>query len=184
SKSKTAILTYKSRISETNKLLKQEIKRLKRNINTEAELAELTRDYEVNRDMYTSLLTRRERANISMNLGKESTGPSFIIQEPARLPLVPSGFRFFHFMAAGILLGLIIPIGLIYLLVNFDPRVRSPILIEEKLNIPVLVSIPAIRSANEIASNKVVNRVLMFVFSIIFLLYIFAGISKFTGGSL
>jgi len=181
SKSKTAILTLRSRISETDKLLKVEFNRLKRNIDTEAELAELTRDYEVNRDMYTSLLTRRERANISMNLGKESTGPSFNIQEPARLPLVPSGLRFLHFMLAGFLLGILVPIGLLYLLVNFDPRVRDPGLIEEKLNIPVLVSIPGFNSSQEVLADKSVFRTLVIVITVVMVLYLAAGISKFAG---
>ncbi len=169
---KTNILTLRTRISATKKLMQEEFERLKRISETEATLAELTRDYEVNRDMYTSLQTRREKANISMNLGNENTGPSFRIQEPARLPLVPSGFRFLHFLIAGIILGILIPVGFVYAYIYFDPRVRTYSLIEAKLNIPVIAVIPHICDDDELRKNKLTNRYLYSIVSLVGVLYI------------
>ncbi|VAW95220.1 hypothetical protein MNBD_GAMMA22-3 [hydrothermal vent metagenome] len=169
---KTNVLTLRTRISATKKLMQEEFERLKRISETEATLAELTRDYEVNRDMYTSLQTRREKANISMNLGNESTGPSFRIQEPARLPLVPSGLRFLHFLIAGIFLGVSIPIGSIYAYIYFDPRIRTSSLIEAKLNIPVIAVIPHISDDAELNTSNLTNKYLYSVVSLIGALYI------------
>ena len=41
---------------------------------TESALAELTRDYEVNRDIYQDMLRRRENARVSMELDRERRG--------------------------------------------------------------------------------------------------------------
>jgi polysaccharide chain length determinant protein (PEP-CTERM system associated) len=169
---KTKVLTLRTRISATKKLMGEEFERLKRIGETEATLAELTRDYEVNRDMYTSLQTRREKANISMNLGNENTGPSFRIQEPARLPLVPSGIRFIHFLLAGLILGILIPIGIIYTFIYFDPRIRTYTQIEAKLNIPVLAVIPHICNSMEERASSLTNKYLMLIVFLVGALYV------------
>ncbi len=169
---KTKVLTLQTRISATKKLMGEEFERLKRIGQTEATLAELTRDYEVNRDMYTSLQTRREKANISMNLGNENTGPSFRVQEPARLPLVPSGMRFMHFLITGLLLGVLIPLGLVYSFVYFDPRVRTYSQIEMKLNIPVLAVIPHICNTAENNTKALTNKYLILIVLLVGAVYI------------
>lgn len=169
---KTNVLTLRTRISATKKLMQEEFERLKRIGETEATLAELTRDYEVNRDMYTSLQTRREKANISMNLGIENTGPSFRIQEPARLPLVPSGLRFLHFILAGLIFGILIPVGIVYAFIHFDPRIRTYSVIETRLNIPVLAVIPHIYDNSEVAANKLINKYLIALIILIGILYL------------
>ena len=70
-----------SRIATAEGLLAQELLRNSRIAASESSLAELTRDYEVNRDLYQDLLKRRENARVSMNLDSEQRGLSFRIQE-------------------------------------------------------------------------------------------------------
>ena len=53
----------------------QELDRSRRIAASESALAELTRDYEVNRDIYQDLLKRRENARVSMNLDAEAARP-------------------------------------------------------------------------------------------------------------
>src|SRR5690606_37829446 len=60
-----------SRVATGEALLQQELDRSKRIAASESSLAELTRDYEVNRDLYQDLLKRRENARVSMNLDAE-----------------------------------------------------------------------------------------------------------------
>jgi len=74
SATKTEIATLKARLAENEKLLEEELKRGRRIHVSEATLAELTRDYQVNRDIYQDLLKRREKARISMNLDRERQG--------------------------------------------------------------------------------------------------------------
>jgi len=64
------------------------------------------------------------------------------IQEPAVLPLQPSGLRFMHFVVIGLLLGTLVPSGILFAWQQVNPWVRSPMLISEKLRLPVLSIVP------------------------------------------
>lgn len=138
-----------ARISGNEELLKAELQRGRRVADSEADLAELTRDYEVNRDIYQDLLRRRENARVSMNLDAEKRGLTFRVQEPAALPLQPSGLRLLHFAAAGLVFGLLIPVGLLVAYVHYDPRVRTASMLANQQSLPVLVSIPDVRTQAE-----------------------------------
>lgn len=134
--------TLKSRIAQARRALHGEQDRGKRVQGSAARFAELTRDYQVNREIYQDLLRRRENARVSMNLDKENQGLTFKIQEPARLPISPSGFRFWHFILAGLVLGLGLPLGLIYGKLQLDPRIRMSTLITARTGLPVLATVP------------------------------------------
>jgi hypothetical protein len=105
-------------------------------------MAALTADYETNKGIYQDLLRRREQARVSMELDKERRGLTFQIQDPAMLPLAPSGLRMAHFAAAGIVLAALIPIGLLFGVARYDPRVRNRELLEYSTGLPVLATIP------------------------------------------
>lgn len=138
-----------SRIAASEALLEQELKRSQRVADTEADLAELTRDYEVNRDIYQDLLKRREHARLSMNLDEEGRGLTFRIHEPAAVPARPSGIRFVHFAAGGLFAAAAMPLGLLFLLVRFDPRVRSAAELERLTGLPVVVSLPTYENESD-----------------------------------
>lgn len=135
-----------ARISENEALLKQELERGRRVADSEADLAELTRDYEVNRDIYQDLLRRRENARVSMNLDSEKRGLTFRVQEPAALPLQPTGLRLMHFALAGLSLGVVVPLSLLGAYLFYDPRARSAVALANQLALPVLVSTPYFRT--------------------------------------
>ena len=65
------------------------------------------------------------------------------------MPLRPSGMRLVHIAAAGLLLAIALPIGLVFLLARFDPRIRTPRLIETQSRYPLLTSIPAYATPRE-----------------------------------
>ncbi|WP_162456524.1 XrtA system polysaccharide chain length determinant [Pseudoxanthomonas kalamensis] len=132
-----------ARISSAEAMLSNELARSNRIASSESKLAELTRDYEVNRDLYQDLLKRRENARVSMNLDAERRGLTFRIQEPAAMPLRPSGLRTMHVAVAGLLLGLLASLGLLFSMIKFDPRVRSASQIESEARLPVLSTIPS-----------------------------------------
>lgn len=149
-----------SRIGAGESLLQEELARSNRIAAAESNLAELTRDYEVNRDLYQDLLKRRENARVSMNLDAEQRGLSFRIQEPAAMPLRPSGLRLMHVAAAGLGLAVTVPLLMLLGLVKLDPRVRSPAQIEREAGLPVLGSIPVYRTR---AAHAQRNRRLLLV---------------------
>lgn len=136
------IAATSARLSASQAMLQSELERSKRIANSEAVTSELTRDYTVNRDVYQDLLKRRENARVSMNLDAEQGGMSFEVQNPAVMPLTPSGLRFMHFAIAGILAGLAIPLGLLFGIARFDPRVRSIEQLESSTGLLVLASVP------------------------------------------
>jgi polysaccharide chain length determinant protein (PEP-CTERM system associated) len=136
------IAAEQSRMGASDSLLNSELDRGRRIADSENKLSELTRDYEVNRDIYQDLLKRRENARVSMNLDADHRGLTFVIQEPAELPLRPSGLRFMHFSLAGVGAGVILPMVLLFGLVRFDPRIRMASQIERLTGIPVLASVP------------------------------------------
>jgi uncharacterized protein involved in exopolysaccharide biosynthesis len=139
---RTSSAALRARVAETSVLLESELERGRRVADSEAMLAELTRDYEVNRDLYQDLLRRRENARVSMSLDSEGRGLSMRIQEPAVLPQNPAGLRFAHFLLAGFALGLAVPVGLLVAVTKLDARVRSPAELAACAGVPVLVSVP------------------------------------------
>lgn len=136
-----------TRVSTAQSMLDQELDRSKRIAASESKVAELTRDYEVNRDLYQDLLKRRENARVSMNLDAEHRGLSFRIQEPAVMPLRPSGLRLMHIAGAGLGLATLAPLLLLLGFIRFDPRVRTPLRIERDAGLPVIAAIPVYRTA-------------------------------------
>jgi polysaccharide chain length determinant protein (PEP-CTERM system associated) len=138
-----------ARIGEAKHQLQQELERGRRVYGGEATLAELTRDYQVNRDIYQDLLKRRENARVSMNLDMEKQGLTIKIQEPATLPLQPSGVRFLHFIIFGLVFGVALPGGLLFAKLYLDPRVRLGRQISDRHKPPLLTVIPHLWSPSE-----------------------------------
>ncbi|HZP65772.1 MAG TPA: XrtA system polysaccharide chain length determinant [Rudaea sp.] len=146
---KRNIAATQSRMSASESMLQSELDRSRRIADSANVLSELTRDYEVNRDIYQDLLKRRENARVSMNLDADHRGLTFTIQEPAALPLRPLGFRLLHFGVAGLGLGLAVPLGLLFALVRWDPRLRSANQLEQVTGLPVLASVPPYTNADD-----------------------------------
>lgn len=138
-----ALAATRGRMSSAQTMLNEELERSDRIAVSESALEELTRDYDVHREIYQDLMRRRENARMSMTLDEQQRGLTLHIQDPAMLPLRPSGLRLMHFAAAGLLLGLAVPLGLLFTMVRFDPRVRSARQLERLTGLSVLASVPA-----------------------------------------
>lgn len=155
SQNQSQIDALAARLSDLQRQLQVEIGRGKRVHSDDARVAELTRDYQINRDIYQDLLRRRENARVSMNMDRERQGLSFKIQEPASLPLAPTGFRFWHFVVAGMVLGLLIPVGLLVARLQFDPRIRVRSEIAAVYKAPIMAAVPHLWSPAELKSLRV-----------------------------
>lgn len=142
SEARIEVSSLEERLERSRALLAEERNRGATVSGLEAEAAELNREYEVTRDFYQDLLQRRENARIAVNMAETSEDISMSIQEAPTLPLQPSGLRFVHFAALGPILGLGLALGLVFLRLRFDERVRSSTTISRDLQIPVLTSVP------------------------------------------
>jgi len=138
----TRIATLNTRISETEQNIEEERRKGSVVHSSDAQLADLTRDYEVNKKLYEDLLKRREAARLSKEIDEQQKGLNVKIYEPAFLPRIPSGLQFLHFVVLGILFGLILPVVLIYLYQLLDSSVKAPEAIASRLKVPALGMIP------------------------------------------
>ena len=154
SQNQSQIDALAARLAELQRQLQAEVGRGKRIHSDDARLAELTRDYQINRDIYQDLLRRRENARVSMNMDRERQGLTFKIQEPASLPLAPTGFRFWHFVIAGLLLGVLLPLGFLAARLQFDPRVRVGSEIAAAHKVPIVAVVPHLWSPAELKSLR------------------------------
>lgn len=120
-------------------------KRIEAEPTREAELAELTRDYDTLQQTYRALLVKKQESQISFNLERRQIGEQFRILDPARMPEKPfSPNRMALYPGAG-LLGLGIGFGLALLLEAFDRSLRNEEDVRSALGLSVLATIPLVR---------------------------------------
>jgi hypothetical protein len=107
----------------------------------EAQLAQLNRDYEVNRENYQKLVERRESARLSGNLSSATDMLTFRVIEPPTAPNVPSGpnrLRLFSLVfAAALAAGL----AAAFLLSQLRPTFLSQTALRDATGLTILGSI-------------------------------------------
>ncbi len=124
SEAKVTVKTKRHRLAANQNRLQEQYQRRVRVAANQADLSELTRDYSVTKNIYEDLLERKERARISMTLDLAGQGVTYKILEPAIFPVLPTGIRYFHFVVAGLILGTILPLGILIAFVLFDHRIK------------------------------------------------------------
>ncbi|WP_273426977.1 XrtA system polysaccharide chain length determinant [Marinobacter sp.] len=166
SEARANVATANTRISSLERLIQQQNTRMERIQENKAQYLELTRDMEVNREIYDDLLKRREKARVSMHLDIEGQGLNYRINESAQFPNQPTGPQFSNFAAAGLFLGLLAPLGTIAGYLQIDPRIRAKKQLEEDIGLPVLVEIPFVRTPFEKRRDRKVT-VLISIFAVL-----------------
>jgi polysaccharide chain length determinant protein (PEP-CTERM system associated) len=153
---RTEIDTLNARITEARKQVRDELARGQRVASGELTFAELTRDYQVTRDLYQDLLRRRENARVSMNMDSEQQGLglTFRINEPPSRPSAPKGPQYIHIAIVGLVLSLALPFGAVFALVKFDPRIRLSSMLEDRFKLPVLARISQGTAAAEMLTMR------------------------------
>lgn len=145
----TELEVQRNRLASLERLLSEAFERSERVAANQAELSDLTRDYNVTKGVYEDMLQRREKARLSMTLDVQGEGVSYRIQEPASYPTRWDGLQLHQVGMAGPLLGGTMVLGLLVALVMFDNRIRSSRSIQTQLpeNIPLLADIPHYNSS-------------------------------------
>lgn len=165
------------------RLLEEEVERGKRVAARQAELSELTRDYDVTREIYEEMLERKEKARLSMNLDIEGQGVSYRIQEPAVYPLKPSGLRLVHYFVAGPIVAFAGVIALCLGFIMLDPRVRTPsqLMHDEDNEFELLGVIPGLTAPSELAQRRVHIRRVLIALAAAMVVYVAAAAIRFSG---
>ncbi|QUM85357.1 MULTISPECIES: XrtA system polysaccharide chain length determinant [unclassified Moritella] len=170
--------TIENRLKAFHKLIEDAYERRKRIANNQAELSELTRDYNVVRILYEDMLANKEKARISMVLDIEGQGVNYKIQEPATYPMIPSGLRFIHFVIAGPILGLLSVICLFAVKVVLDNKIRFASQLSSLTNTQLLISIDHTFSRSERKKQKINNILCTFYFLCALTIYIATALTQ------
>jgi polysaccharide chain length determinant protein (PEP-CTERM system associated) len=144
----------------------------------EQELLSLNRDYDNTQKTYESLLSRKQEAEVAANMERQQKGEQFRILDPARLPDRPQSpdmrKLFLMVVAAGLGLGC----GLIFALDYIDTSVKKPEDVPTKLRIPLLVTMPTVKSPADIRKRRINDGLsILAVMICLALLALFAAVS-------
>ena len=143
-----AVLEVK-RLNEEEKNLKEEIRLYQRRIEDtpkrEQELVLLTRDYDMVKTNYQSLLDKNLQAQMAENLERKQKGEQFKILDPAVIPEKPIKPNRNKIFLIGCVLGLVLGLGLTWFRESLDQSFRRVPAVEDSLGIPVVATLPNLR---------------------------------------
>lgn len=107
----------------------------------EAELSQLNRDYQINKENYAKLVERREAARLSGDLSSASDMMTIRVIDPPSAPLLPVGPNRARLCSIVFLGALLAGLGSALLLSQIRPTFVSQRALREATNIPILGSI-------------------------------------------
>lgn len=123
----------------------------------ESELTELMRDYDTLQNTYTTLLRKKEDAQVSANLERYQIGEQFKILDPARMPekpFTPNRPQLYSMgFAAGLGIGLLLAAFLEYR----DSSLKTDADVVATLTLPVLAMIPELVTS-EVRRTRIRRR--------------------------
>lgn len=120
----------------------------------EAGLAQLNRDYQVNKENYEKLLERRESAKLSNNMGDTTELMTFKIIDPPSAPQLPTGpnrIRLFSLVFAAALVG---GFAVAFVMSQMRPAFHSHSDLREITGFPVLGEVAKIWTVQEKAKHR------------------------------
>lgn len=140
----------------------------------EAEEQGLNRDYNITRDKYLELISRREQAELSRKAEATSDDVQFRVIDPPTLPNTPSGPNRILFYSLVLFLGFGSGLGIAFLVSQINPVVLSPSQLVSNFGIPVFGKVTHL---DAVAIDKVDRRrMLVFSASSLAILFIFVGL--------
>ncbi|WP_165314147.1 XrtA system polysaccharide chain length determinant [Vibrio ziniensis] len=161
----TRVEQYKSRINELQASLDKVP-------DVEAKLTALTRNYDITKDKYEQLLSRKESALISKSVDNSSDDIKFRIIDPPRVPDKPSGPPRVMLLVAVLIFSLGAGGGISFLFSQISPVISSSRDLVQSLELPVLGIVSATEVSGLIKWEK--RKMRVFIFSNILLLGLFA----------
>lgn len=141
---------------QINNSIKEYERRVEATPANEEALSSLTRDSEISRKNYESLLEKMLNAKVSENLEKRQKGAQFRILDPANLPEKPFKPDRLKIILLGILLSVGAGVGVIFLVNLLTPSFKKPEDLLGVIDLPVLAIIPTMPKNNDgrLSDNK------------------------------
>jgi polysaccharide chain length determinant protein (PEP-CTERM system associated) len=110
------------------------------------QLAQMTRDYDVLRQNYQSLIERRESARLAQNLNDQTTNIEFRIVDPPVVPLKPSGPNRPLFFSAVLFAAIGSGLGLALVQIQLKDSFTTVAQLREAFGVPVLGSLSLVQN--------------------------------------
>lgn len=178
-----SVRTLELRLNSSRRSLEEELGHSKQGAEYQAQLAELTRDYNVNQQIYENMLERKERARLSMALDIQGQGLNYKIKEPPVFPTAPVGLRFVHFFLAAPILGLLLPLGLLVAYIQLDPRIRFVENMQAALppSVATLAVIPHVSTSHERRMLKAEWGYVVIFMAAVLVVYVVVGALRLLG---
>lgn len=120
----------------------------------EQQLKELSRSYQTASEMYAELLKKRDNAAMATVLEHQQQGENFKVQDAPSLPSSPSFPKKSMFVGGGFGGGLVLSMGILYLLALTDKALYTERDVEICLNLPVLAAVPSFDVYTQSANSK------------------------------
>jgi uncharacterized protein involved in exopolysaccharide biosynthesis len=135
-----------NRLKEEEKKIREQLvlyqKRIEDTPRREQELLLLTRDYDLLRSNYQSLLDKKIQAQMAQSLERKQQGEQFKVLDPARLPERPIRPDAIKILLIGTFIGLVSGFGLAWFRESMDQSFYNVADLEDYLKLPVLAEIP------------------------------------------
>jgi succinoglycan biosynthesis transport protein ExoP len=152
----SAVLEAK-RLKDEEKKLKEQIDLYQRRIEDtpkrEQEMLVLSRDYDLLKANYQSLLDKKIQSQMAESLERKQQGEQFKVLDPARLPEKPVKPDRNKILLVGTFIGLVSGLGLAWLRESMDQSFYSVADLEDYLKLSVLAEIPDLRPEKELTGK-------------------------------
>jgi len=136
----------------------QRVQALQRQVGTlpavEAELQRLDRDYEINREKYNTLVSRREAAKIATDVDQTKENFKFQVIDPTSVSMWPAWRKRLLLTTAVLAAGLAGGLGFAFLLSQMRPVVRTRRDLEELTGFPVVATISRVWSPQRLLRRR------------------------------
>ncbi|QBY04186.1 chain length determinant family protein [Thalassotalea sp. HSM 43] len=135
----------------------------------EAELVGLNRDYEINKEKYEELLSRRETAALAKQADATSDKIQFRVIDPPRIPLEPSGPMRILFFIAVLIISAGLGAGVAVIVITLSPKVLSAVQLSRESGLPIFGIVAATDNLNIQATYRssvrkfIVSNLLLFL---------------------
>jgi hypothetical protein len=120
----------------------------------EQEFQELTRDHQSTRELYRTLLSRYDEAQVAESMEHRQKGEQFRIVDPATPAELPAAPKRARLLITGLLLSLGLAAGAVLLAEKLDTSFHSVDDLKRFTAVPVLVNITRIESRAESAKQR------------------------------
>jgi polysaccharide chain length determinant protein (PEP-CTERM system associated) len=121
----------------------------------EQQFKEITRSYQTALDFYNELLKKREQSAMATDLEHQQESEQFRTLDPPSLPVKPSFPKKTYFAGGGLGAGLLLGLGIMYLIAFTDKSMHTERDVELCLKLPVLATVPKLELAGGVSDNRI-----------------------------